>query len=96
MEDDIRDQPSAVSLFCASLGVKFQYYLDRITPYTPYRWGAAIFLILFFVYRVVVLQGFFIVCYALFIYYLNLFLAFLTPKIDPALNFDSDDEDMPS
>ena len=96
MEDDIRDQPSAVSLFCASLGVKFQYYLDRITPYTPFRWGAAIFLILFFVYRVVATQGFFIVCYALFIYYLNLFLAFLTPKIDPALNFDSDDEDMPS
>uniref|UniRef100_A0A1I8B4E0 Ion_trans domain-containing protein n=1 Tax=Meloidogyne hapla TaxID=6305 RepID=A0A1I8B4E0_MELHA len=32
--------------------------------------------------------GFYIVTYALFIYYLNLFLAFLTPKIDPAMEFD--------
>lgn len=28
------------------------------------------------------------VCYALFIYLLNLFLAFLTPKFDPALESD--------
>ncbi|KAE9549962.1 hypothetical protein FO519_006821 [Halicephalobus sp. NKZ332] len=96
MEDDIRDQPSAVSVFCASLGVKYQYYLDKLTPYTAVRWVIAVSLILIFLWRVLVVQGFYIVCYALFIYYLNLFLAFLTPKIDPALNFDSDDEDMPS
>ena len=29
-----------------------------------------------------------VVCYALFIYLLNLFLAFLTPKFDPALESD--------
>lgn len=34
-------------------------------------------------------QGFYIVTYALGIYHLNLFIAFLTPKIDPQLNFDS-------
>jgi len=33
-------------------------------------------------------KGFYIVTYALFIYYLNLFLAFLTPKIDPALELE--------
>ena len=31
------------------------------------------------------LQGWYIVTYALGIYLLNLFIAFLTPKIDPAL-----------
>lgn len=31
-------------------------------------------------------QGWYIVTYALGIYLLNLFIAFLTPKIDPALN----------
>lgn len=32
------------------------------------------------------LQGWYIVTYALGIYHLNLFIAFLTPKIDPALD----------
>lgn len=69
------------------------------------RWGLAISLIILFVWRVIYTQvcvicinlytkiafkGFYIVTYALFIYYLNLFLAFLTPKIDPALELDSD------
>ncbi|CAM6031372.1 unnamed protein product, partial [Sphagnum compactum] len=53
--------------------------------------GMAVSLILLFVWRVFSVQGFYIVTYALFIYYLNLFLAFLTPKIDPAMEFDSDD-----
>uniref|UniRef100_A0A914NQZ0 Protein RER1 n=1 Tax=Meloidogyne incognita TaxID=6306 RepID=A0A914NQZ0_MELIC len=90
--DDIRDQPGLCSRFFSSLGVQYQYYLDRLTPYTSIRWVIAVSLILIFVWRVIVLQGFYIVTYALFIYYLNLFLAFLTPKIDPAMEFDEDDE----
>ena len=38
-----------------------------------------------FMIRIVLLQGWYIVTYALAIYHLNLLLAFLTPKIDPAL-----------
>lgn len=34
------------------------------------------------------LQGWYIITYALGIYHLNLFIAFLTPKIDPAMDFD--------
>lgn len=33
-------------------------------------------------------QGWYIVTYALGIYHLNLFIAFLTPKIDPAMEYD--------
>ncbi|VBB30260.1 unnamed protein product [Acanthocheilonema viteae] len=97
MEDssDLRDRPSIVSRFFSSLAVKYQYYLDKLTPYSSIRWGIAIAFIILFLWRIVELQGFYIVTYALGIYYLNLFLAFLTPKIDPALDFESEDEDGP-
>jgi len=39
------------------------------------------------------LQGFHIITYALHIYYLNLFIAFLTPKVDPMSYDDLNDED---
>merc|ERR1719187_1380714 len=46
--------------------------------------------------RIFVAQGWYIVTYALAIYHLNLLLAFLTPKIDPAMaEMDADDEDGP-
>ena len=49
-------------------------------------------LILCFGARIVLAQGWYIVTYALAIYHLNLLLAFLTPKIDPAaMDFDQDD-----
>lgn len=35
------------------------------------------------------LQGWYIVTYALGIYHLNLFIAFLSPKVDPSLMEDS-------
>lgn len=78
---------------------KYQYYLDKLTPLVAVRWGIAIGLIILFMFRIIYLQvffpsfsyykrlfqGFYIVCYAVGIYYLNLFLLFLTPSIDPAL-----------
>ena len=39
------------------------------------------------------LQGFHIITYALHIYYLNLFIAFLTPKVDPVTYDDADDDE---
>jgi hypothetical protein len=47
--------------------------------------------------RIILLEGWYIVAYALGIYLLNLFLAFLTPKIDPALEAleNQEDEDGP-
>lgn len=43
--------------------------------------------------RVLVAQGWYIVCYALGIYLLNLFLAFLTPKFDPSIEQDEAEQD---
>ncbi|CAD5212431.1 unnamed protein product [Bursaphelenchus okinawaensis] len=92
MESDIRDAPAAPSRFMQFLAVNYQHYLDRLTPYTAVRWTIAISFMLLFCYRVFHVQGFYIVTYALFIFYLNLFLQFLSPKIDPAFDFDSDDD----
>ncbi|GMS84383.1 hypothetical protein PENTCL1PPCAC_6558, partial [Pristionchus entomophagus] len=88
---DLRDQPGVVSRFFSSLEIKYQYYLDRLTPFTAVRWLINLVFNALFVARMVYLQGFYIVTYALYIYYLNLFLLFLTPSIDPQLMDDDDD-----
>ena len=67
----------------------YQYYLDKWTPFTASRWVFTLIVICGFLLRVFLKQGWYIVCYGLGIYHLNQFLAFLTPKIDPA--FSSDD-----
>ncbi|CAB3371904.1 Hypothetical predicted protein [Cloeon dipterum] len=75
----------------------YQKKLDDVTPYTNARWIFAIILILLFLARVFWLQGWYIVTYALGIYHLNLFIAFLSPKIDPALSdFDDDGPELPT
>uniref|UniRef100_A0A915PQH8 Protein RER1 n=1 Tax=Setaria digitata TaxID=48799 RepID=A0A915PQH8_9BILA len=85
MEDssDLRDRPNIVSRFFSSLAV---FGGELRLPSLSFFFGESSN------YRL----GFYIVTYALGIYYLNLFLAFLTPKIDPALDFESEDEDGPT
>ncbi|VDD94176.1 unnamed protein product [Enterobius vermicularis] len=90
--DDIRDAPNICSRIFNPLQ-KYQYYLDSLTPYGSIRWGIAIALIILFFWRIIDVQGYYIVAYAVGIYYLNLFLAFLTPQIDPALNFEDEDDE---
>ena len=43
-----------------------------------------------YAFRVYMVEGFYIVTYALGIYLLNQLILFLTPKVDPALSNDSD------
>ncbi|KAJ3081854.1 hypothetical protein HK102_002096 [Quaeritorhiza haematococci] len=78
-----------VSMQYAMLHRRFQKVLDDTTPYPIYRWAATAFLCLVYFLRVFTVQGWYIVTYALGIYLLNLFLAFLTPKFDPALEEDT-------
>merc|ERR1711994_1171144 len=70
--------------------------LDKWTPYTTSRWVFTVLLVLAFTARILIAQGWYIVTYALAIYHLNLLLAFLTPKIDPAMMEMEEDEDGPS
>ncbi|KAJ2297812.1 hypothetical protein IWW51_004529 [Coemansia sp. RSA 2702] len=88
MMDEISSTPAlstrAAGLF-GTLQLHYQTLLDRSTPHTGPRWGATGFLMFVFMLRIVFAQGWYIICYALAIYLLNLFLAFLTPKIDPEM-----------
>lgn len=85
--------PGIVSRFIKRYCEIHQNLLDRATPHVTLRWCIALFLGFIYIIRVYILQGWYIVTYALGIYLLNLFIAFLTPKIDPAIE---DTEDGPS
>ncbi|KAF8435017.1 retrieval of early ER protein Rer1 [Boletus edulis BED1] len=67
---------------------QYQQTLDRWTPHILQRWLATLGLLVLFMLRIVFSQGWYIVCYGLAIYLLNLLLAFLQPKFDPSLQDD--------
>ncbi|KAG2055582.1 retrieval of early ER protein Rer1 [Suillus hirtellus] len=67
---------------------QYQQTLDRWTPHVLQRWLATLCLLALFMLRIVLSQGWYIVCYGLAIYLLNLLLAFLQPKFDPSLEDD--------
>jgi len=94
--DSAPPQPNAVARVAKALSNRYQYLLDKATPYLIARWVFTFILALAYVLRVYLLQGWYIVTYALGIYLLNLFIAFLTPKIDPSAFDDSDADDGPS
>jgi len=98
-EDILRPKPSFISTFFKRIGQTYQVWLDRWTPHTVSRWVFTVVLLALFMLRIVLEKGWYIVTYALAIYHLNLLLAFLTPKIDPAMAeyeaaADAEEEDM--
>ncbi|XP_013783995.1 protein RER1-like isoform X1 [Limulus polyphemus] len=95
MESERTTQVSIVTRFFRRISQIYQQLLDAWTPYSIIRWIITILLLAVYMVRVLLLQGWYIITYALGIYHLNLFIAFLTPKIDPALH-DDDFDDGPS
>ncbi|KAI8146201.1 Golgi membrane protein [Fennellomyces sp. T-0311] len=93
--DDINDEPTSNFLAQkAMLERRWQRILDDTTPHVQYRWiGTAVLLVLF-ILRILYAQGWYIITYALGIYLLNLFLAFLTPKFDPSVELDTQETEM--
>ncbi|XP_043918932.1 protein RER1 isoform X2 [Protopterus annectens] len=89
--DSIHGKPSAITRLFTKVSQVYQSWLDRSTPFTAVRWVLTLLLIGVYMLRVYLLQGWYIVTYALGIYHLNLFIAFLSPKVDPSLLEDSDD-----
>ncbi|ENN70379.1 hypothetical protein YQE_12886, partial [Dendroctonus ponderosae] len=69
----------------------YQGLLDKTVPWVKARWLFGIKLVIVFLARILLTQGWYIVAYALGIYHLNLFISFLTPKMDPALDFDAEE-----
>ncbi|ORX57880.1 retrieval of early ER protein Rer1 [Piromyces finnis] len=85
-------KPSKFKKLYRSLMQKYNNTIGVLTPYTLYRWIFTISFIIIYLIRTLMLHGWFIVTYALGIYLLNIFLAFLSPKFDPALEMDDEDE----
>ncbi|KAJ8763368.1 hypothetical protein K2173_002251 [Erythroxylum novogranatense] len=63
----------------------YQYYLDKTTPHTLYRWIGTLVVMAIYSMRVYYVQGFYIISYGLGIYILNLLIGFLSPLVDPEL-----------
>lgn len=94
MEGDsatLKPQPTFIVRHYRRLCQIYQKLLDIWTPYTIGRWISTLVLSALYVARVLYLQGWYIVTYALGIYHLNLFIAFLSPKIDPAMHDELED-----
>lgn len=94
MQDEDLGGPARWNIFnqaVTRISQIYQRYLDLWTPYVVSRWLFALFLVVIFILRIFFSQGWYIITYALGIYHLNLFIAFLTPKIDPAMDFDDGD-----
>lgn len=90
--DFASDNP--VTKYVAKYGRLYQAYLDRTVPHVGGRWASFGGLLVLFMLRIVMAQGWYIVCYGLGIYLLNLFLLFLTPKFDPSLEQELRNEDI--
>ncbi|KAJ3281302.1 retention in endoplasmic reticulum protein 1 [Borealophlyctis nickersoniae] len=91
------DSQSAVSQRALMFQRMAQKYLDDTAPYYIHRWTFTVVALILFLARVFIVHGWYIVTYALGIYLLNLFLAFLTPKFDPAMeDLSEEDKEGPS
>jgi len=88
MEDSNETFAATFTARTTLLARRYQTILDRSTPYTLYRWLGFGGLFLIFMTRILLAQGWYIVCYSLGIYLLNLFLAFLQPKFNPSYEQD--------
>uniref|UniRef100_A0A667Y3F0 Protein RER1 n=1 Tax=Myripristis murdjan TaxID=586833 RepID=A0A667Y3F0_9TELE len=94
--ESIHGKPSAVATFFTRLGQIYQSWLDKSTPFYAVRWAVTLLLTAVYMVRVYILQGWYIVTYALGIYHLNLFIAFLSPKVDPSLLDEDEGPSLPT
>lgn len=84
---------SSASHTVQSFKRNFQMFMDQITPYVAARWIFSVVILFIFMLRVIFAEGWYVICYALGIYYLTLFIDFLSPKIDPDFKATKDDLD---
>ncbi|CAM8881344.1 unnamed protein product [Rhodiola kirilowii] len=76
---------STISKWRHAVGMRYQYFIDKLTPYVLRRWIA--FAVIFCIYalRVFMIQRFHILTYNLGLLALHLFIAFISPQVDPEM-----------
>lgn len=76
---------SAISKWSFTVSQRYQHILDKSTPHVLRRWMAFSGVALIYAIRVYIIQGYYVITYGLGIYILQLFLAFLSPQVDPEI-----------
>jgi len=77
------DEPSKLEVFQAQMRMRTQQWLDWSTPHIIGRWILFFVLLSLYMFRVYLVNGWFIITYGLGIHLLNNFIGFLSPQIDP-------------
>jgi hypothetical protein len=96
-EMDSGNEPNMLFNAYRKFSIKQQHWLDVATPHTIPRWVCWFILCALYLLRVFLLQGWYIITYAIGIFILNQFIAFLTPKIDPAMrDYEEDGLSLPT
>lgn len=90
-DDDLVSKGTQIAKTCSK---HYQLFMDKITPHIAARWIFTLTVLVLFLMRVFVGGGWYIVCYALGIYYLNMLIDFLSPRLDP--DFQATQEDLDS
>lgn len=80
--EELADQPFSSRVW-ASVSRVSNAYLNKSILYLKTRWLAFFACLFFYIIRVYMLSGFFVVTYGLGIYLLNLLIGFISPQIDP-------------
>jgi hypothetical protein len=93
---DSEGDNSAFAIYRHQAEVKYRLFLDYVTPHVIPRWIATWVLVLILMARIVWVEGWYIVCYTWSIYLLNMFLKFLTPKFDPSIEQDMENDNIES
>lgn len=88
--NDSKDSPYDAYLQKARM--QHRVILDIITPLAIQRWIGVYVLIALFLLRIIYAEGWYIICYTWAIFLLNMFLKFLTPKFDPSLEQEFEDQ----
>lgn len=87
------DFAARTSQMVSSFSRQYSIFKDKITPFVVPRWSFTAVTLLLFMMRVIISGGWYVICYALGIYYLNLLIDFLSPRIDPDFQATQDDLD---
>jgi len=81
-------QPAALVSKIAAFNRIFNHRLEKLTLYPRARWGTFGVVLIFFCGRIVIKEGFYIIAYAYGIFLLNLIIGFLSPQVDPELDYE--------
>lgn len=90
------EESSALAQWTFAVSRRYQYFLDKSTPLVLHRWIAFAAVALIYALRVYFVQGYYIITYGLGIYILQLFLAFLSPQVDPEIQDLADGPSLPT